>query len=126
MTKSALVLAAALPLAIALHPAQAQQLETGKWTGVVTWVSGAPQRADATYEVSAAADTTAIKINLIGAAIYTAKDVKLSGKTLTFWLTAGSRVNCSFQRREDNAFEGDCKSEKGVTYHMVMLPPKKS
>jgi hypothetical protein len=134
MKKIALILAAAVVAAgcstrRAVDPVEATTLQSGMWTGQMTWTeSGRPQGIIGSYDVTVNGETIGIVMRADGGPL-PFSDVKLNGNTLTFWATPGARAFCTLTRRDDGAFEGPCKAERNPessTLRVLMVPPKKN
>jgi hypothetical protein len=123
MTKLVMAIAVALPLFANAGIAAAQQIEAGKWTGSVT--PPGEGRVDVTFDVTLKADTIGITLSVAEHGSFPMSDVKLSDRTLTFWFAPGPRVDCTLTRRDDGAFDGNCKDSEGGDALMTMVPPKK-
>lgn len=116
------LLAALSPLAV--NPAQAQKLETGKWTGTVT-PPGEQHGMPVEFEVTFKGDTLGITVHAGDHGTFTFNEVKLDDKTLTFWFMPGPRVDCTLMRDEVGTFSGACRDSEGGIASMVMVPPEK-
>jgi hypothetical protein len=116
------LLAGLSPLAV--NPAQAQSLETGKWTGTVT-APGEQSAMPVEFDVTLKGDTLGITVRAGEHGTFAFNEAKLDDRTLTFWFMPGPRVDCTLLRGEDETFSGSCRDSEGGIASMVMVPPKK-
>jgi hypothetical protein len=114
-----LVIAATLALPGSL---EAQKLTPGSWTGSISPPDNAAM--DATFDVSAAGDTTKITLKADGRAIE-ATDVKVESDRLLFTFSPGNNaIRCTLMLRDDKSYSGDCIDAQGAKGVIVMKPPK--
>ena len=100
--------------------AQAQQLQTGTWTGTITPPN--TESAQATYNVRMSGDTLKITI-MTPFGDLDFSDIKVQSDRITFTFIPGTPVNCTLMLREDKSYAGDCVDSDGDTGVLVMVPP---
>ncbi len=103
--------------------AQAQEIESGTWTGFMMPPNS--EKLSVTFDVTVESDT--LKITLfqeqVGSLALT--DIELSAKGLNFSFDAGAFILCDLKLKANKGFEGECAPEGGEPGIIVMIPPKK-
>ena len=121
-TAAGLGMVALLALCVAT-PVDAQELERGTWTGMMTLPGGSG--VPVTFEVGEADGALSIVMSNPQLGDVALGDPRLDGGELTFWWEPGIRVDCSLLLKEDRSFQGICTDGRGAGGEgtLTMMPP---
>ena len=103
--------------------AQAQEIESGTWTGFV--MPPNDEKMDVTFEVAVESDTLRITLFQEQIGFLELTDIELSDNRLKFSFEAGAFLLCDLKLKANKGYEGECAPEGQDAGLMVMNPPKK-
>ena len=103
--------------------AQAQEMESGTWTGFMMPPNN--EKLDVTFEVATESDTLKITLFQEQVGFLPLTDIELSDKGLKFSFSAGAFVLCDLKLKANKGYEGECAPEGQESGIIVMKPPKK-
>ncbi|MCH8245489.1 MAG: hypothetical protein IH951_03675 [Bacteroidetes bacterium] len=103
--------------------AQAQEIESGTWTGFVFPPN--QDKMDVTFEVAVENDTLRITLFQEQIGFLELTDIELGDNGLNFSFQAGSFILCDLKLKANKGYEGECGPEGQEPGIMVMNPPKK-
>lgn len=103
--------------------AQAQEIESGTWTGFVFPPN--QDKMDLTFEVAVESDTLKIKLFQEQIGSLELFDIELTDNGLNFSLQTDTVILCDLKLKANKGYEGECGPEGQESGIMVMNPPKK-
>jgi hypothetical protein len=101
-------------------PVDAQAMEQGTWTGMLSPPGG--EGVPVTYVVGVSGGALSIVMNNAQLGDIPFSDERLDADELTFWWEPGTRVECTLLRQNDRSFEGTCTAPNGDGV-LTMVPP---
>jgi hypothetical protein len=103
---------------------QAQELQSGTWTGVVLPPNG--QEMDVTFDVTSTADSLGIQMIAGPMGSFMLNDIELSSDQLSFTWRPGPVVYCDLKKKANGSYEGPCAPEGDEEGIIRMTPPKEN
>jgi len=103
--------------------AQAQDIETGTWTGLM--MPPGQEAVDVTFDVSMESDSLTISLIAGPAGILQLIDIEVKEDGLKFAFDAGTRILCDLKLKANDGYEGECAPEGQESGIIIMNPPKK-
>lgn len=102
---------------------QAQELESGTWTGLMIPPGGSD--IEITFEVTSTPDSLGIKLVAGQQGSFDLNEIEYSEDNLTFTFSAGQLISCELKKKANGSFEGPCSEPSGEEGLLIMNPPKK-